>query len=64
MTLVRGDVKDDSSNLAVGRDASHWIMLLAVLSNLALNASRDGSSTTYLGSLFHLLRTLLGKKFS
>jgi len=39
----------------VSRAATHWVRLLKVPSNLALNASRDGASTASLGSAFATL---------
>jgi len=46
---------------AVSRDIFHWVRLLRALSNLAWNVSRDGASTTSLGSLGQGLTTLTVK---
>ncbi|KAK4829612.1 hypothetical protein QYF61_005739 [Mycteria americana] len=41
----------------------HFQRLLKAPSNLALNTSKDGASTTSLGNLFQCLTTLIGKNF-
>ena len=46
---------------AIGRDSSHQIRLLTVLSSLVLNASREKASATSLGNLFQCLTTLIIK---
>ena len=46
---------------AIGRDTSLQIGLLTAPSSLALNASREGTSTTSLGNLFQGLTTLTVK---
>ncbi|KAK4818202.1 hypothetical protein QYF61_008586 [Mycteria americana] len=45
------------------RDIFNKIRLLRVPSNLTLNVSRDGASTTSLGNLFQCLPTLIVKNF-
>ena len=45
------------------RDTFHQTRLLKAPSNLALNTSREGASTTSLGNLFHCLTTLIVKNF-
>ena len=42
----------------MGRDIFYQTRLLRALSNLTLNASRDGASTASLGNLFHCFTTL------
>lgn len=65
MTLVRGDVKDDSSNLAVGRDASHWIMLLAILHLLwGTMSKKKKNPTNYSLRLFYFLSLLATLNFA
>ena len=44
-------------------DISNWIRLLRAPSNLALNVSRNGASTTSLGNLVQCLTTLIVKYF-
>ena len=46
---------------AMGRDTFHYTRLLKVPFNLALNASRQGTSTASLGNLFQCLTTLIVK---
>lgn len=56
--------KDDLIHpLSVGRDVFHEIRLFKFLSNLCLNTSNDGASTTFLGSLFWCFTTVTVKKF-
>lgn len=45
------------------RDTFHETRLLQAWSNLALNTSKDGESTTSLGNLFLSLTVLTGKDF-
>eukprot|EP00198_Chlamydomonas_reinhardtii_P004847 XP_001694183.1 predicted protein [Chlamydomonas reinhardtii] len=45
------------------RVANHQTRLPRATSSLALNASRDGASTTFLGNLFQGITTLCVKKF-
>jgi len=47
----------------MGRIANHWTRLPRATSSLALNASRDGASTTSLGNLFQSITTLCVKNF-
>jgi len=47
--------------LAASKDIFNQTRLLRAPSNLALNVSRDGASTTSLGSLFQCLTTLIKK---
>jgi len=49
--------------LAMGRDTFHYTMLLRASSSLALNASREGASTTSLGNMIQGLTTLIVKNF-
>ena len=49
---------------AMGRDTFHFTRLLKASSNLALNTSREGASTTSLGNLFQCLTILKVKNFS
>jgi len=46
----------------MGRVANHYTRLPRIPSKLALNASRDGVSTTSMGNLFQHLTTLSEKK--
>jgi len=46
---------------AIGRDANHHTRLLTAPSSLALNASREGTSTASLGNPFQCLTTLCAK---
>ena len=48
---------------AVSRDIFTWVRLLRAPSNLALNVSRDGASTTSLGNLGQGFTTLMVKNF-
>ncbi|KAK4831204.1 hypothetical protein QYF61_016041 [Mycteria americana] len=48
---------------AMSRDIFNYIRLLRAPSNLALNVSRDGASTTSLGNLFHCFTTPTVKNF-
>jgi len=48
---------------AVSRDIFSYGRLLRALSNLALNVSRDGASTTSLGNLSQCFSTLIVKNF-
>ena len=48
---------------AMGRAAPYQLRLLRAPFNLALNASRDGASTTSLGNLFQCFTTLCVKNF-
>jgi len=45
------------------RVASHYTRLPRATSSLALNASRDGASTIFLGNLFQCITTLCVKNF-
>jgi len=45
----------------MSRDIYHYIRLLRALSNLTLNVSRDGASTTSLGNPFQCFNTLMVK---
>jgi len=48
---------------SVGKVTNHQTRLPRATSSLALNASRDGASTTPLGNLFHCVTTLCVKTF-
>jgi len=48
---------------AVSRDIFNYTRLLRAPSNLALNVSRDGDSTTSLGNIFQCFTTLIVKNF-
>ena len=48
---------------SVGKVTNHQTRLPRATSSLALNASRDGASTTPLGNLFHCVTTLCVKNF-
>jgi len=48
---------------AMCRVANHQTRLPRATSSLALNASRDGASTTSLGNLFQCVTTLCVKNF-
>ena len=48
----------------MGRVANHYNRLSKIPSSLALNASRDGASTTSLGNLFQCVTILWVKNFS
>ena len=47
----------------MGRVASHYTRLPRATSSLALNASRDGASSTSLGNLFQCVTTFCVKNF-
>ena len=47
----------------MNRDIFNYIILLSALSNLILNVSRDGASTTSLGNLSQWFTTLSVKNF-
>ena len=47
----------------MGKDIFHYIRLIKAPSNLTLNTSNDGASTTSLGNLFQCLTTLILKNF-
>ncbi|KAK4831211.1 hypothetical protein QYF61_016048 [Mycteria americana] len=51
-----------SNTPAMSRDICNYIRLLRAPSNLTLNVSRDGASTTSLGNLFHCFTTLIDKQ--
>jgi len=48
---------------AMSRDTYSSIRLLRAPSNLTLNVSKDGVSTTYPGNLFQCINTLVVKNF-
>ena len=47
----------------MSRNFFNWVSLLRAPSNLTLNVSRDGASTTSLGNLFQCFTTLIVKNF-
>ena len=47
----------------MGRDPFHLIRLLKATSKLALNTSKDGASTAFLGHLCQCLTKLVEKNF-
>jgi len=65
MVRVGRDLKDHLGPTppAMGRDTFHQVRLLRAPSNLALNTTRKGSSTTSPGYLGQGLTTLRAKNF-
>ena len=67
MAWVGRDTKDHLSATPMGRAVNHYIRHQISLprgpANLALSISRDGASTTSLGSLCHCLTALSVKNF-
>ena len=62
MVWVEKDLKDDLvSTPCMCRVANHQTRLPRATSSLALNASRDGASTTSLGNLFQHITALCVK---
>jgi len=61
---LEGTLKDHlAQSPAVSRDSFNRMRLLTVPSNLALNVSRDGASTTSLSNLGQCFTTLIVKYF-
>ena len=64
LLLCDSVILSSSSNPpAMGRDTFHQTRLLNAPSNLALNTSTEGASTTSLGNLFWCLTALMVKNF-
>ncbi|KAK4811312.1 LOW QUALITY PROTEIN: hypothetical protein QYF61_024448 [Mycteria americana] len=57
------DIDKKSNPPAMSRDIFNYIRLLRAPSNLTLNVSRDGASTTSLGNLFQCFTTLIVTNF-